>query len=56
MSEVPKYKMITPSILSDRLRVRSTPISVRRRRPGRERQGAPSHTQLRECNMRGSIC
>jgi hypothetical protein len=25
MSEVPKYKMITPSILSDRLRVRSQP-------------------------------
>jgi ribosomal protein S25 len=44
MNEVPKYKMITPSILSDRLRVRFTPIAVRRRRPGRERHAPPSRT------------
>jgi len=27
LAEVPKYKMITPSVLADRLRVRSPPLT-----------------------------
>ena len=39
-SEVPKYKMITPSILVDRLRVRPPgPCRVRRPGGGRRREG-----------------